>query len=48
MFCNGNTSSGYLDFKCFTADLGFLEMCISSEFAGDGDLWSVDILVFYC
>ena len=35
MFLNVNASFGDLDFKCFAANLGFLEMCISSRFAGD-------------
>ena len=47
MFWNANASSGDLQFQCFAADLGFLEMCISSLFAGNRDLWNVLILVFY-
>ena len=36
------------NFQCFATDLGFLEMCISSEFAGNAGYLDVDILVFYC
>ena len=42
MFWNANASSRDCGFMCFAADWGFWRCAISSGFAGNGDLWSLE------